>query len=378
MRPDAPTPDDLAAGLVFSTRADIIVPGGARVLGVPVSAGRVVTKGDSAVPDGVEGLVLPDRFEGHVLRPRRRGSMLGADGHELALTTTVWTLSRRRRWVIPMGRYLVTSVEPSAGELRVTAAGMLQRVATHLRGVPGATATASPIAGEIMAILVADGLEVDFDPRLPGRSLPAGFGWGSDRLKSVVELVAAWPARIVMDGRGVVRILPPPAAGEPVITWADGQDGPRVDAQAWRPGLSRTVISAPEKVSREGVVNHVIVKVPGGQSEDGEQQPDRYVELPARTGRYSVEAFGWVSRLIEHDAITSVGQAQSVAVEELAKSGRRSWVVDVDAVPTWLPEIGDNVALLTEDGPLAGLVAGTDMPLTPADGAARYQVEVQQ
>ena len=138
MRPDAPTPDDLAAGLVFSTRADIIVPGGARVLGVPVSAGRVVTKGDSAVPDGVEGLVLPDQFEGHVLRPRRRGSMLGADGHELALTTTVWTLSRRRRWVIPMGRYLVTSVEPSAGELRVTAAGLLQRVATHLRGVPGA------------------------------------------------------------------------------------------------------------------------------------------------------------------------------------------------------------------------------------------------
>ena len=378
MRPDAPAPDDLAAGLGFSTRADIIVPGGEVVAGVPVTAGRVVTKGDAAVPDGVEGLVLPARFDGHVLRPRRRGSVLAADGHEVALTTTVWTLSRRRRWVIPMGRFLVTSVEPSEGQVRVTGAGLLQRVATHLRGVPGATATSSPMAGEIMAILMADGLEVDIDPALPGRSLPSGFGWGSDRLKSVTELVAAWPARIVMDGRGVVRVLPPPAAGDPVITWADEQDGPQVGAQSWRPGLSRTVISAPEKVSREGVVNHIIVKVPGGQSEDGEQQPDRYVEVAARTGRYAVHAFGWVSQLVEHDAITSVGQAQSVAVEELAKAGRRSWVVDVDAVPSWLPEVGDPAALLTADGPLSGLVSATDIPLTPADGSARYQVEVQQ
>lgn len=378
MLPDAPTPDDLAAGLVFSTRADIIVPGGARVLGVPVSAGRVVTKGDSAVPDGVEGLVLPDQFEGHVLRPRRRGSMLCADGHELALTTTVWTLSRRRRWVVPMGRFLVMSIEPSAGQLRVTAAGLLQRVASHLRGVPGATATASPMMGEVGRILAEDGLDVSFDPRLPGRSLPSGFGWGSDRLKSLHELVQAWPARVVMDGRGVVRILPPPDASAPVLTWTDGEPGPRVAHDLWDPSMSHTLISAPETVSREGVVNHVIVKVPGQQGEDGEQLPDRYVELAKRDGRYAVQRYGWVSKLVESDAITSLGQAQSVAAEEISKAGRRSWVVDVDAVPTWQPELGDAVAVRQGGETLPGVLAGLDMPLTPADGVARFQVEVQQ
>ena len=242
-----------------------------------------------------------------------------------------------------------------------------------MRGVPAATSTSSPMAGEIGAILAADGLEVYFDPALPGRALPAGFGWGSDRLKSVVDLVAAWPARIVMDGRGVVRILPPPAAAAPVITWTDQQPDGRAPA-----GVSHTVISSPERVTRDGVVNHIIVKVSGTTGEDGEQQPDRYVEVATRRGRYNVDTYGWVSRLIEHDAITSIGQAQSVALEELARATRRAWVVDVDAVPTWLPEVGDPVAVHVDGEPLAGVLAGTDMPLTPSDGAARYQVEVQQ
>lgn len=379
MRAGAPTPDDLTAGLVFGSRVDIIAPDGSVVHDVPVSAGRVVTKGDAAVPDGVEGLVLPDRHNGHLLLPRRRGSVLGTDGHEITVTTTVRTLSRRRSWRIPMGRFLVTRVEPSDGELRVTAAGRLARVATHLRGVPAATATASPMSGEIMRILMEDGLEVAVDPRLPGRSLPAGFGWGTDRLKSVLDLVAAWPARLLMDGHGTVHVLPPAGDGPPVVTWTHGEDGPHVDHGSWRPHLSRTLIEAPEVISREGVVNHAIVKIAGGVSgEDGEQQPDRYIDLAKRDGPYAVDAYGWVSQLIESDAITSIGQAQSVAVETIAKAGRRAWVVDVDAVPTWLPEIGDTVATRQDGETLTGTLAASDVPLTPADGPARFQVEVQQ
>ena len=194
MRAEAPTPDDLAGGLVFSSHADIIGPRGERVLSVPVSGGRVVTRLDQPVPDGVEGLILPDKFEGEVLAPRRRGAVLGVDGHRVALTTTIRNLSRSRVWRVPMGVYVVTEVEAFGGYVRVHGAGMLERTRARLRPMPGGTEAPSPLAGELLRILSTDGLEMTVDSRLPDRVLPAGYAWGTDRLRTVMDLVRAWPA----------------------------------------------------------------------------------------------------------------------------------------------------------------------------------------
>src|SRR5690625_5106139 len=196
-------------------------------------------------------------------------------------------------------------------------------------------------------------------PDLPNRSVPRDFVFGSDRLASVQELVTAWPARMRVDAHGVVEFLPPLSTNvSAVAVLHDGENG--------------TVVGALSEGDRDGAYNHVIVRVkPEGDA------PEWSHEDWVRTGRLAVDTYGWVSREVESDAITQVAQAQSIAWQELAASQVRQRTLPVEAAPDWRLEVDDAVTVHTsEGGDETGLLTGVDMPLTAADGVARYDVGV--
>lgn len=356
MRTDAPGLGHVAAGLVLASTVDVWHGGRAVALGVPVGGGRVVAQVDQDVPERLDSLILPREHDGLVLDPSMPGGVLGVRGQRVHVTATLTTLDGGRRWVLPMGRFVVTSVARDGAGLVVSGTGLLSLVRDHLRARPGGVGKASPMVGVIMGHLADDGLEGYFAPGLPSRTVPSGFTWGEDRLASLQELVAAWPARMRATWDGRVGFFPPLTEDvSPVAFWHDGEGG--------------TVVSAPIEHTREGLFNHVIVPVKGGAG----QPQERWV----KTGGLAVQDFGWVSRRIETGAITSVPQAQAVAVNELAAAGVRSATIPVETAPDWRVELDDDVEVVTHDGLRAwGRVTGLDLPLSVADGAARYDVGV--
>lgn len=205
------------------------------------------------------------------------------------------------------------------------------------------------------------GFQTRVHPGLPARSIPRDFVFGTDRLRSIIELVSAWPARMRVAPDGVVEFLPALSLEDvpPAVT-------------VLHDGVGGTVVGAPRKTDRQGVFNHVIVRVkPEGDA------PEWQHEDWVKTGRLDVDRYGWVSREVESNAIKGVAQAQSVAWQELAASRVRLRTLPVEHAVDWRLELDDPVTVRTSEGvDETGLLTGVDMPLTAADGAARSNVGV--
>lgn len=359
MRTDAPEAGYVAAGLVVSSTVDVWHAGQVTALGVPVASGNFVAQRDQDVPERVT-LTVPVEWAGTVLDPGRKRSALGSDGHEVAVTVHLATLDGVRRWSVPLGRFLVQSWKTQGAGVQVVAHGLLQRVVDRLRAEPRSPGSASPIAGELMRELADLGFSTRPHPDLPAVSVPRDFVFGSDRLASIQELVTAWPARMRVAPDGVVEFLPPITTQTPpaVAHLHDGQGG--------------TVVGAPSEGDRDGAYNHLIVRVkPEGDA------PEWSHEDWIRTGRMNVDTYGWVSREVESDAITTVAQAQSVAWQELAASQVRQRTLPVEMAADWRLELDDPVTVKTSEGvDESGLITGIDWPLTAADGAGRIDVGV--
>jgi hypothetical protein len=69
-------------------------------------------------------------------------------------------------------------------------------------------------------------------------------------------------------------------------------------------------------------------------------------------------------------------QCADVAAAQLPEAVRSSSVMAVEMVPDPRIEIDDLVELWRDEDRFWGLVVGTDIPLTPADGAMRVDVGV--
>ena len=359
MRADAPSAEHVAAGLVVSSTVDVWHGGEVTALAVPVASGRYVAQRDQDVPERVD-LTLPVEWQGTVLDPGRKRSVLGSDGHEVAVTVHLESLDGARRWDVPLGRFLVQSWNVEGAGVRVMAHGLLRRVADHLRASPRSPGSASPIAGELMRELADVGFSTRVHDDLPSISVPRDFVFGSDRLASVQELVAAWPARMRVASDGVVEFLPPITTQTPpaVAVLHDGQGG--------------TVVGAPSEGDREGAYNHVIVRVkPEGDA------PEWSHEDHVQSGRMRPSTYGYVSREVESTVIQYVAQAQSIAWQELAASQVRHRTLPVELATDWRLELDDPVTVTTSEGvDETGLITGVDFPLTAGDGVGRIDVGV--
>lgn len=356
---DGPGTAHIASGLVFSSTVDVWLGGRATAADVKVAGGRLVGQADQDVPERMD-VTLPLEWQGVSLDPAQAGSALGSDGHELALTVHLATLDGQSSWTIRPGRFQVRKWERTGAGVRLTAHGLLQKVADRLRAAPRSPHGASLLSSELARELADVGLHTRIHDGLPGRAMPRDFVFGQDRLKSVLELVRVWPARMRVDGAGVVEFLPPLTGtlGAPVVHLHDGRGG--------------TVVGAPSEGDREGVFNHVIVRVkPEGDA------PEWNHEAWVQRGRLNVATYGWVSRVVESRAIRMLSQAQQVAAQELARSQQRARTLPVEAAADWRLELGDVVRVTTSQGVNeTGRLTGIDLPLTSTDGVARYDVGV--
>lgn len=360
MRDDAPPLEATLSGLKISASVDVWYAGRVVAHNVPVGAGTLVSQVDQDVPERLDAF-LPREWEGVTLDPGSRHGVLGAAGHRLQLTVALSTPSGSHRWAQARGRFLVQSWERDGASIRIMGNGALQSVKDRLRARPWAPGRPSPIAGEVMSILSTCGLDSRIDPGLSTtRRVPADFVQGENLWAALQELLVAWPARARMDDHGAIRLLPglPRDLPGTDVIWTDGADG--------------TVIGAPSLGERDGVFNHVIVRVkPEG---DGAEFA---VEDHIRTGWLAVDRFGWKSGdPVESDAITTRVQAELVAANTLATAGLRAKTVPVEMVPDWGVELDDVRAVKTADGVKeVGRVTGIELPLNPG-GTGRVDVGV--
>lgn len=360
MRSNAPGPEHVAAGLVVSSTVSVWLGGEVTALDIPVVEGRYVVQRDEDVPDSID-VTLPGEWDGTVLDPGRKRSTLGSDGHDLAVTVHLESLDGQRRWTVPLGRFQVQVWKVDDGAVRVSADGLLRKVADDIRVSPRSPGRISPIAGELMREFADLGMETRVDPRLPDRSVPKDFVFGTNRMESIRELVNAWPARMRVAADGVVEFLPALSIEDvpPAVT-------------VLHDGVGGTVVGAPSEGDREGVFNRVIVRV----KPEGDAPEWSHVDQ-ITTGRLAVSTYGVKPREVESNAIKTPAQAQSIAWQELAASRVRLRTLPVEAAADWRLEVDDPVTVKTSEGvDETGLLTGVDMPLTARDGTARYNVGV--
>lgn len=360
MRTNAPSGEHAASGLVISSTVDVWLGGKVTALAVPVVTGRLAVQRDQSVPERLD-VTLPVEWNGTVLDPGMKRSALGSDGHDLDVTVHLETLDGARRWKLPLGRFPVQSWKIEGAGVRLMAHGLLQIVADDLRAAPRSPGKVSPIAGELMRELADLGFQTRVHPGLPERSVPRDFVFGTDRLKSIIELVTVWPARMRVAPDGVVDFLPalsledvPPA----VTVLHDGVDG--------------TVVSAPSEGDREGAYNKVIVRI----RPEGDAPEDAHVE-ELKQGRMAVAVYRPKAREVDVEGVRTLAQAQGIARQEVAAARVRLRTLRVEAASDWRLEVDDPVTVHTAEGvDETGLLTGVDMPLTARDGLALYDVGV--
>lgn len=355
MRSDIP---DLTGGaLSWYTTADIIHSGRTLVRGVPVEAGTLTVVAEQDVPDRVSGLALPFSHGDDVLDPRRPGAKLGVHGHRLALTVHVRDLYSGESFSLAVAHVVVTKVKPDESRLSVDAEGVLSLVSRHKNGAP--TVSTARSAREVIAqILSEDGVGLFVAGAVGNAQLPPGFMVGDDRLGTCAELARSIPAVIVPRGDSKAGLVPAPAGTriDPVIQWSDGSGGALVDA--------------PAEFTREGIVNHVVALV-GGQDEDGQTVEKERHEFAIRSGRLSVDTFGYVTKTFTDDSVRTLVQAQAIAEAEFAKSMTRGQNTEVTlATPDLRVELWDPARATTADGTqVTGRIVAYSLPLSSAAGA---------
>lgn len=245
MRADAPPLEVAAAGLVQDTRVSVWYAGRQVAHDIPVGDGRAVVQADQDVPERLD-VALPRAWDGVTLDPARRGAVLGSGGHRLAVATTLTTPDGTRRWHLPLGAFLVTSWGRDGASITVQGEGLLRLVDEHDRATPGGIRAGTPISALVGQLLAEDGLETYVHPALPARRVPAGFTWGTDRMASLKELAAAWPAVVRGTPDGKIGFYPPPPADvdtAPALSWHDGVGGTVLAAQSRVTGSPRSTTS---------------------------------------------------------------------------------------------------------------------------------------
>ncbi len=332
--------------------------GGALLGDIPVLSGRVTWTVDSQVQGSLQMTVGAGR-EGEWIPGTATDHPLARFGQRLEVMIVTETVDRLRAWTTPVGTFQIEDWSLSdAGIVSVTAKSMLQRWSTEAFATPVST------GGSLSAMawrLVPTGGGLVISPALTDRNV-SSFDIGDSRIDALGDLASAWPCRVREDTAGNVLLLPPlDSAGGPVVTLRDGEGG--------------TVVSALPEDSRAGSFNQVIAR--STENRDDSDQPRFQAVATQQTGPMAAERYGVVSKTWASPLVTTQGAAQASAQTMLTNSLTRAQTVPVRGAPRPDLELDDVVLVESRDlGRVLGVIRGVDLPLTPGDGEARWDVGV--
>ena len=193
---------------------------------------------------------------------------LACFGQVLHVSLTIGSLIGGGWWTVPLGRFLITSVEPGLSTVRVTGKSLLQRLEEDRLTEPMAPDPAGSMASELRR-LVGSRMGLIIDPALRDYPCPS-MTWGESRIDAVYEIARAWPAVVREGGDGILYVSPPTPdpTSRPKFRLSDGDGG--------------TVVGVAASVSRDKIYNRVVAR--GQENTDG-GSPSFQAARCASTGR---------------------------------------------------------------------------------------------
>lgn len=290
---------------------------------------------------------------------------LACFGQVLHVSLTIGSLISSAWWTVPLGRFLITSVEPGPSTVRVTGKSLLQRLEEDRLTEPMAPDPAGSMASELRR-LIGSRMGLIIDPALRDYPCPS-MTWGESRIDAVYEIARSWPAVVREGGDGILYVSPPTPdpTSRPELRLSDGAEG--------------TVVGVAASVSREKIYNRVVAR---GQESSDEGSPSFQAIADQMTGPMRVDGpYGVVPRFFSSPLITSVAQAKSTAEAMLADAVRKKIKVPVEHAPD--PRIRLDAHVEVETRPVEGamgrtvwgVVAAYEVPLTYR-GTQKTEIEV--
>ena len=369
--PDARIPDDLLQS-AYTLQATVESWLGDEYLGeVPVEDGSVAWDATQQV-QGSLSLTVPrvgSASEDEDWRdwdPTDPSHPLACFGQTLHVSLTIASvIPGGGWWDVQLGRFLITSVDPSPSTVRVTGKSLMHRLEEDRLTTPLSPMSNGTLASEIRR-LVGGHMGVVIDTGLVDRWCPS-MTWGESRIDAVYEIAKAWPASLREGGDGILYVTPPvsPPVSPPKLRLTDDLDG--------------TVVGVSSQVSRDKVYNRVVAR---GQDGHDEGAPAFQAVADQTTGPMRTDGpYGVVPRFFSSPLITSQEQARKTAEAMLAESIRRKVKVPVEHAPD--PRVGldqpieivTQPVLAAEPKTLWGLVTAYEVPLT-YKGTQKTDVEV--
>lgn len=290
---------------------------------------------------------------------------LACFGQVLHVSLTIGSLISSAWWTVPLGRFLITSVEPGPSTVRVTGKSLLQRLEEDRLTEPMAPDPAGSMASELRR-LVGSRMGLIIDPALRDCPCPS-MSWGESRIDAVYEIAKAWPAVVREGGDGILYVSPPTPdpTSRPELRLSDGDEG--------------TVVGVAASVNRDKIYNRVVAR---GQETSDEGSPSFQAVADQMTGPMRVDGpYGIVPRFFSSPLITSVAQAKSTAEAMLADAVRKKIKIPVEHAPD--PRIRLDAHVEVETRPVEGtmnrtmwgVVSAYEIPLTYR-GTQKTDVEV--
>lgn len=322
-----------------------------RAASVPIVSGVWSADASRQVPDSLD-LRVPRGAVDEWVPGADTSHPLARYGQTLTATVVVTDVTGQSSWRTQVGQAVIQEWSADdPGDVQVTAAGVLQRVADDRLPAPTSPAAGATLAGEFRR-LISGGIPVEI-AGLTDRAAASSFTWDEDRLAALYDIADAWPALLAVTARGGVRLSAPlPATFPgPVLTWTDGEGG--------------TVVSAPRSDTRDDAYNAVVAR--GSSASTTAAMISAEVKVTsgpmATTGPYGV-----VRRFYSSPLLTTTGQAELAAQSILATAMRPSRTVTVTCAPDPRVELHDPVRAVRGGQTFDGWVVAYRLPLTVRDG----------
>ena len=290
---------------------------------------------------------------------------LACYGQVLHVSLTISSVLSGDWWTIPIGRFLITAVEPGASTVRVTGKSLLQRLEEDRLTEPMTPDPAGTLASELRR-LVGSRMGLIIASELGDRPCPS-MTWGESRIDAVYEIARSWPAVVREGGDGILYVSPPTPdpTSRPDLRLSDGAEG--------------TVVGVAASVSRDKIYNRVVAR---GQESSDEGTPSFQAIADQLNGPMRVDGpYGVVPRFFSSPLITSTAQAKSTAEAMLADAVRKKIKVPVEHAPDPRIRLDAHVEVETRpvEGALGrtvwGVVAAYEVPLTYR-GTQKTEIEV--
>jgi hypothetical protein len=338
---------------------------------VPIVGGREEFDDTLRVPERVV-VTVPRVVDGVDWTPVQPEDPLSPYGQRLHVKLGVDIGADGTEW-INRGEFLIHDTQPQGETLSVTAVGLLALI-DEARLVTPYVHSGTFLSSLRGLLEPAITMVVDQDVVDNNRAVPSDLNEDEDRLKAVLDLLAAWPARAQMTPDGYLRVLD-----------ADSYPASTAHLQRYRFQTEQgddddnaNVITVAGGLTREGLINTVVAR---GQASDGGQITGvRYDRTGGPTSLGSAFNPLPVPEFFFSPLITQTAQANTAAEKILRRrAGLAARRYDVQAVPD--PRLLGNETIQyrpdasPDDGRLVPvIVEAFTLPYTADSGPARMSL----